>query len=1034
VRRGLDFWKRDLLRTKDERNLFLVTLACEGGLPLRLLRRDTARLRTFFRDSLEEFHYFHKSGETPAVIVARLADRLPRSLRHEVVYQLAGRLVQKTWELQQKLGESKNPVEELDRLEPGWRDQMPLRVEDDTARLLLRNLIEDASRVVWSVSGGPQVVTRIRHDGRAWELEAQFKVPPRAREGEIAELFGIPAQEIPPRLQLEVTDSEGDRTLCAILSRYSTSPESAFTLESVGAGSIGWRGTKASLARKLIGRIGARYFEAGELKGGAGLGPLPWVFVATASEEGVARFVGEGSVRTRHPEAYVAVAAEERVSGLEEFGWIRGCDRLLYRVCGEARFSSSDGDCVIRTAQQADATCEFYLEGERLAFGGEDGAYLGMPTLRAVNFSGVAARVNDLEWRDESRGSAWASGEFEDCVGQVWLRYRQADELLYRTRAAIVPKHTKISFIPGDSTSHGVVLIEGTGAESVGAEIVDGTVRCGRDGKTGAVIVHARAAGEPPATFKCELRWRAGARLSLQLPFPACGGRFLAGDGRVLPNGAAICVERVTGVRAEALYAGHHGHFVIDGQMHAWDASSSLFHDLGIWKELREEAEGRSALAVQDLDESLRLMLAMTEDLDATFKLRLEATTGKAVPARLLSVKRFDAAAQWDQRVGRVSLDDDGKRNIPVGELEVLRLEARPLWEPEADPEVLERIERGVWRFDGAAHKAGPWLLIGWSGNWCRVRPLLCVIPEPEGGGDGTCSGAGTLTIADAIRTADRERREAVFGELFQRLAENARDPEWEQFDQFIESYRGVPPVALDLLRFLAANTEASALAVVRCTDDLFEFLWSTLESMPFSWRLLTVRIWTRAARRYVVGFSGDSPEILKLVRQHVLRVFREKLPARITGAEVIGAWIGREILGVTEDSAHLEFLRRPGARSFFLESIRELQVRLLQIHAGEQWPQGYGIAEWERLLRAPVKIDGMWRDSGDGTGFREAVLNAPIGAALACLFGIEVDRTCVYRVRRLREFDVEWFDAVYENTLKAGLGLALDGHEELLR
>ena len=212
----------------------------------------------------------------------------------------------KIWELQQTVGESKTPVEDLDRLEPDWRKQMPLLVEDQTARLLLKNLIEDAARVVWSVSGGPQIVTRIRADRGEWALEAEFRAPPKASEEEIAHLFKIPAEAIPPRLQLELIDAEGGRTPCAVLSRYSISADSAFAIESINVGSAIWYGPKAALSRKLIGRIGARQFEATELKGGSGLGELPWVFVPVASEEGLARFVGEGSVRTRHPEAYVA--------------------------------------------------------------------------------------------------------------------------------------------------------------------------------------------------------------------------------------------------------------------------------------------------------------------------------------------------------------------------------------------------------------------------------------------------------------------------------------------------------------------------------------------------------------------------------------------------------------------------------------------------------------------------------------------------------------------------------------------------------
>ena len=1033
VRSGLHYWKRDLLRTKDERNLFLVTLACEGGLPLRLLRRETARLRSFFRDSLEEFHYFHRSGEAPAVIVARLGDRLPRSLRHEVVYQLAGSLVQKIWELQRKVGDSKTPVEDLDRLEPGWREEMPLRVEDDTARLLLRNLIEDASRVASSVSGAPQVVARISQNGQAWELEAELKLPPKAGEQQVAELFRAPAEEIPPRLQLEIADADGDRTACAIISRYSSSADSAFVFESLGGGSIAWTGVKAALSRKLIGRLGHRYFEASDLKGGSGLGPLPWVFVPTANEEGIARFVGEGTVRTRHPEVYVAVLEGEKVSGLEELGCLHSCGRKVYRVCGEARFASFDGDCVVRSGQRADATCEFYLEGEKLAFAGEDSPYLGMPTLRAVTQSGIASRIQNLEWREDASSAEWLAGHFEGCVGRVWIRYRQGNELLYRARIAVVPKDTRIGFVPGDSISHGLVAIEGAGADSVGAEVPDGTARCGRDAKTEALIMHVQSVGEPPATFRCELRWRNGAHLSLRLPFPARGGRFVRGDGRVLPNQASLCVEHVTGVRAEALYAGQRGHFVIDGQMYASDASSSLFREMGIWKELREESEGRSVLALQDLDESLRLMLAMTQDLDAAFRLRLQATGGKGIPERILSVKRFDASSEWDQQEGCVFLNEDAKRTIGDTDLESLRLEARLLSEPGLEPEVLEQIELGSWKFSTGGRKTGPWLVTGWTGNWCRLRPLLCEIAGPGSGTGVQCSETAT-GIANAIGVSDSERREALFKDLFNRLAVNARDPEWEQFDEFVEGLRGLPPVAIDLLRFLATIPEASALALVRCNESRFEFLWSTMETMPFCWRLVPLRVWTFAARRHIEAFAGDSLEVVDLVQHHVLGVFRDRIPARIKGSEVIGAWIAKEVFGVSGPAEDLQVLKRPALRSFFMNSICEAQERLLQIHAADRWPPGYGVSEWKPLIRLPLDVDFVWRESGEGAGFRDAVLNAPIGAALACLFGVELDRTSVYLVRRLREFDVEWFDSAYENAFKVGMGLALDGHEELLR
>ena len=248
--------------------------------------------------------------------------------------------------------------------------------------------------------------------------------------------------------------------------------------------------------------------------------------------------------------------------------------------------------------------------------------------------------------------------------------------------------------IPAETASKGLVLIRGTGAANIGAEVSGGTAEVRLDRDRDAFVIMAEAA-EPPSVLGCELRWAPGARISMELPFPARGGRFIGADGNVLPNGAEVSMERLSGVRAEAVYADQHGRFVVTGQMHASDIPSTLFHELRVGRELREEFTGHAALALHDIDDSLRLMLALTEDLDATFRLRVEASTGKHVPPRVLNIKRFDGSLWWEKEQALVSIRTS---NLSAAELDNLRLEARPLWDPEIDPEILNQTgpELGV--------------------------------------------------------------------------------------------------------------------------------------------------------------------------------------------------------------------------------------------------------------------------------------------------------------------------------------------------
>jgi hypothetical protein len=363
-----------------------------------------------------------------------------------------------------------------------------------------------------------------------------------------------------------------------------------------------------------------------------------------------------------------------------------------------------------------------------------------------------------------------------------------------------------------------------------------------------------------------------------------------------------------------------------------------------------------------------------------------------------------------------------------------MRVEARPLWNPVADPETLVQTEPGVWKFDPATHLAGPWLIIGWSGNWCRLRPLLWVVRDSLSVDLAQTTNLQAITIQDVTRIADRDTRRIAFERLFQHLAETPSDPEWDQFDRFIESYRGLPAITLDLVRLLAANAEAATLALLRSTDSQFELLWSLLENMPFSWRLVTIHTWTIAAKRYVAALGADSPEIFDLLKNHVITVVRDKIPARIRGAEVIGAWIAHDVLGGNEEARKaLRLLAHASARTLFSQAIAEAEERLTQVHASDRWPQGYHVDELERAVHTPAVMRGLWRRAPEGTEFREPVMNAPIAAALACACNVELGKNHVYNVRRLREFDTEWFDTVYENILKIAVGMLMEHDVERL-
>ena len=61
VEHGLKLWQREILMVGENRG-FLVTLACEGGLPLNVIRKQGVKLRQFFKALLRDVSLYNVAG------------------------------------------------------------------------------------------------------------------------------------------------------------------------------------------------------------------------------------------------------------------------------------------------------------------------------------------------------------------------------------------------------------------------------------------------------------------------------------------------------------------------------------------------------------------------------------------------------------------------------------------------------------------------------------------------------------------------------------------------------------------------------------------------------------------------------------------------------------------------------------------------------------------------------------------------------------------------------------------------------------
>lgn len=1015
---GMKWWRRELLRTPQGVQ-YLATIACEGGLPLKVLQKDNAALTQYFRQLLKDYYDSITSSPPDLYEIAQKnAHRLPNTLMNEIVFRLSADLIGKIIEFQGEMEESGDPLGTLDTRRPGWRKELPLPLEDEIVEHLLGNLVKESRQIAKSARQRFIWRTYLKRGAEegSWDLVKELELPRKITEEALKRWSTL--SNFPVRLRIFWNSGHEYEPIALMTKLSGEKNEGTYLIEPLTRKAFALTGKDAAQKADILvgGNEGLHPLESID---NHDLGELPWFF--KTGEQGF-RFLGEGSIETRAANVIIAVPKGGEFQGVnipdEPLGALADLERDLITIGSSGAWIHEHyGICRFECGSDRESCLKLTLHGTRAHLVlDRNKPFIGIPALIQAADS-RPFRYNSVQWRPFGvPGSQWYD-DTSRCAGSVWLRYLGPNgENLLLKRAVILPEGSSVqlSLIGIEGQLPGIITFHGMGECSVECEQVPATEFEVVKGTHEFSIVCKSSLESPREGFSCRLLWPDGCHVKLTLPFPITAAAFFR-KGKPIPDGFRIPIDRLAGVVARFIAPAGRNRFLLTARIHSKDrAVGCLEFKQDIWA----EDDGWGRFELHRLQERLQSMLCLTEDLDAVAKLYIEDETSHRLAEIKAGFFEFTFEPDYDNFLlfpSRQSLEQMGHDGPDQISVKMIRL-----WKPDAPAVELPRHAGAIGWEVPIYLEPGPWLVLGEENEWPRFRPVLWVVKGEEDPSEGS-------QLQKAVREPESKRRAELLTALIEDLAKNPGHENWPDLKSFLSWTRKYPARIFDFLKYLAQNPEAMAMAIIMADDECFDAIWSLSEQLPFSWFLLPVNAWNSAADRYFTWLDEALkalPEVdrVKLALSQ-FESFKKRVSTRQPFFKQICDWLFLNLFD-GQELTQSELQAAINSPEVIRPLVQNAEMEFQERHSSdEQYPPP---PQWVMDIASRPDYFSDFRYEAKSPHLR-AVRCIPFAAAYVALKGISYDRAWLADLYRFRAFDREWFDLAF------ALGLCL-GLAELVR
>ena len=984
VPKGLeDYWRRPVRFYDSERRNFLGSLFSEGGLPFKLLKESGSRFHSVFSQILNQYDQSYSSGYSALSLVQVVVDKsqLPTAFKEDTSVELISCMAEQLISLVQtyELSNHSEPVKELDRVHPKWRDSFPMPLDDETGTSFLNGLlctatVETKPRLQKNKTTSCNFFWSEQHSD---EIHSHIILPNEL-------MFTISSEPSTTRFELAIY--ENDEEIASLGPAYASLEKMQATVR-LRKSEIRFVRQQPIASLSLVARAGGIIVGTIKLDGGEiAVGDIPLTFVR--NENGWL-LQGQASCSVRNSDVLIILPAEGHLasnhddcsSNTQALGYptlsIKGRQDVIFE--GNETYR-------IQTGREQAKHTYLTLQGNQFSW----------PCSPYETFVGIPKVIHKFAVAQCIHYERFLSGknidrcDLHETMGAHYISIRnENNETLLRRKIGILPSDFQLEIKSREQANEGVIII--STQHPCWYRLKNKELEVGRKKSANKTEIMIKAEGVPPTSLVLQVTPNlAGNPIEIILPFPTKGCLVLDVNGQLLPKN--ITINDLLGTRAFL--------FGRNGEPAKFRLELRLMSRarLQAWHEWRYTAGERPVeLNLYSLREHIENLLSLETGIDQVVEMRIDGS---------------GSIHTWQIRRYKYSLNYDYERQVLFSNSMTTRSGQIPspvimlLSEPERKPVSLtsrmsEGVPVGEFELSSVIQKNGPWLVIPRKGEETAFRPCF-IRGEPP-----------LQTEVNAIQSMQKATQ--LFNPrsdvntitlVLDQMASSPAHSGWQFLRSLYEQYGYLPLATFEIWRALVQHPQALAMSLFKF-EMSGEYLNRIENEFPIFWEFLPILEIKSAAERFLTFLAHKgAPE--KMQKKLLNKMYQQLGTIFPTYANEVQEWLS---LGKQPRSIPHSMMR---------EIVQSWYQDLLREHSESRWPEYGGSHLYNWILS---QTDSAIDVSPD-TEYRYSVAWLPVfSAAVASgkttfesVFGNEP--SAIFFLRQVRDFDSRWFNAIFQYSL----------------